>query len=106
MRAAVLAAGAKALAVFWKALVWDGEKSRGVASGFRMESRGLKEKPLMTILGMVPYRRSMYQCPGCGKTCFPGDEELDVVGTTRSPGLRRMMARAGSQSTFKEGREV
>ena len=30
---------------------------------------------------------------------------MDVVGTTRSPGLRRMMARAGSQSTFKDGRD-
>jgi len=28
-----------------------------------------------------------------------------VVETTRSPGLRRMMARAGSKSTFKEGRD-
>jgi len=70
-----------------------------------MESLGLKDKPLMTILGEVPYRRSMFQCPACGETRYPGDEELDVVGTSRSPGLRRMMARAGSQSTFKEGRE-
>jgi hypothetical protein len=69
-----------------------------------MESQGLKEKPLLTILGEVPYRRSLYQCPACDKTRYPGDEELDVVGTTRSPGLRRMMARAGSQSTFKEGK--
>jgi hypothetical protein len=28
-----------------------------------------------------------------------------MVETTRSPGLRRMMARAGSRSTFKEGRD-
>jgi hypothetical protein len=28
-----------------------------------------------------------------------------MVDTTRSPGVRRMMARAGSQSTFKESRE-
>jgi hypothetical protein len=47
----------------------------------------------------------MFQCPACGATRYPGDEQLDIVGTTRSPGLRRMMARAGSQSTFKEGRE-
>lgn len=73
--------------------------------GLPMESLGLKDKPLMTILGEVPYRRSMFQCPACGETRYPGDEELDVVGTSRSPGLRRMMARAGSQSTFKEGRE-
>lgn len=70
-----------------------------------MQSRGLKEKVLATILGTVSYRRSMYQCPACGETRYPGDEQLDVVGTTRSPGLRRMMARAGSQSTFKEARE-
>ena len=28
-----------------------------------------------------------------------------MVKTSRSPGLRRMMARAGSKSTFKEGRD-
>ncbi len=70
-----------------------------------MQSRGLKEKALVTILGAVSYHRSMYQCPACGETRYPGDEQLDVIGTTRSPGLRRMMARAGSQSTFKEARE-
>ncbi|MBZ5653631.1 MAG: ISKra4 family transposase [Acidobacteriia bacterium] len=106
LRAAVLAAGAKALAALLEG-IGAGRRECPVvcACGLHMESRGLREKLLMTILGMVPYRRSMYQCPGCGKTCFPGDEELDVAGTTRSPGLRRMMARAGSQSTFKEGRE-
>jgi hypothetical protein len=66
-----------------------------------MESQGVRSKELMTILGPVAYERSMFQCPGCGATRYPGDEALDVVGTTRSPGLRRMMARAGSQSTFK-----
>jgi len=70
-----------------------------------MQSQGLKLKELLTILGPVIYDRSMFQCPACGATRYPGDEELDIVGTTRSPGLRRMMARAGSQSTFKEGRE-
>ena len=102
----MLAAGAKAL----------GDLLQGIGSGRRdevilcscgehMESLGLKEKPLLTILGWVPYKRSVYHCPACEKTRYPGDEELDVVGTTRSPGLRRMMARAGSQSTFKEGKE-
>jgi hypothetical protein len=70
-----------------------------------MESHGLKQKELLTILGPVLYDRSMFQCPACGATRYPGDEQLDIVGTRRSPGLRRMMARAGSQSTFKEGRE-
>jgi hypothetical protein len=70
-----------------------------------MESRGLKSKDLLTILGPVSYRRSMFQCLRCQRTRYPADELLDVQDTTRSPGLRRMMARAGSQSTFKEGCE-
>lgn len=73
--------------------------------GQRMESRGVRRKELMTILGPVAYDRSRYQCPRCRAVRYPGDEALDVIGTTRSPGLRRMMARAGSQSTFKDGRD-
>jgi len=68
--------------------------------GSRMRSQGLKSKPLVTILGRLDYRRSLFQCPECDQTRYPGDEQLDVVKTTRSPGLRRMMARAGGQSTF------
>jgi len=70
-----------------------------------MESRGLKDKEILTILGPVRYRRTMFQCPLCGQTRYPGDEELDIVGTSRSPGVRRMTARAGAKSTFKEGRD-
>ena len=70
-----------------------------------MESRGVRSKQLLTILGTVDYERSMFRCPACGVTRYPGDEDLDVENTTRSPGLRRMMARAGSRSTFKEGRD-
>jgi len=70
-----------------------------------MQSCGLKRKPLVTILGPVKYQRSLFQCPDCGQTRYPGDEQLDVVETTRSPGLRRMMARAGSKSTFREGHD-
>ena len=69
-----------------------------------MESKGIREKTLLTIVGPVRYRRSMYAC-SCGTIRYPGDEELDVAGTTRTPGLRRMMARAGSNSTFKEASE-
>jgi hypothetical protein len=106
LRAAVLACGTKVLASLLEG-IGSGRRPGGVycQCGNRMESQGLKSKPLLTILGLVPYDRSMYQCPGCRATRYPGDEDLDVVGTTRSPGLRRIMARAGSQSPFKEGRE-
>ncbi len=70
-----------------------------------MQSKGIEEKTLLTIMGPAPYRRSRYECSECGETRYPGDEELDIVGTGRTPGLRRMMARAGSRQPFKEAKE-
>ena len=106
LRMAVLACGAKVLAGM---LTEHGSGRREEAvlcrCGRRMESQGVRGKELLTILGPVAYERSRFQCPSCQATRYPGDEALDVVGTTRSPGLRRMMARAGSQSTFKDGRD-
>ena len=106
LRRAVLLAGAGVLAE----LVSDigrGRRDHAVicGCGTRMESRGLKKKTLLTILGEVPFSRSMFVCPACGEVRYPGDEQLDVVSTTRSPGVRRMEARAGSRQTFKEGRD-
>jgi len=106
LRAAVLCAGAR----FLEGLLEGIGSGRGHGAvlckcGTRMESLGLKSKELLSILGPVSYARSMFQCPACQATRYPGDEELDIVETTRSPGVRRMMARAGSQSPFKEGRD-
>lgn len=70
-----------------------------------MQSRGVEAKPLLSILGPISFSRTRFACPACGAVRYPGDEELDVVGTTRTPGVRRMMARAGSQGTFKVGCE-
>ena len=104
LRAAVLAVGARLL----------GEVVSGIGRGRRegsvlcecgseMKSRGLREKNMLTILGSITFNRSMYECPECTTTRYPGDEELDIVGTTRSPGLRRLMSRAGGRESFKDG---
>jgi len=106
LRVAVPACGAKVLAGM-PAEHGSGRREEAVVChcGHRMESHGVRRKELMTILGPVAYDRSRFQYPSCQATRYPGDEALDVVGTTRSPGLRRMMARAGSRSTFKDGRD-
>jgi len=70
--------------------------------GQRMSSRGRRRKGLVTTLGRVPFARSFYQCPPCSQGRFPDDERLDIVQTTYSPGVRRLMARAGSQSQFAQ----
>ncbi|MFZ2053493.1 MAG: ISKra4 family transposase [Candidatus Aminicenantales bacterium] len=106
LRVAVLACGAKVLAGML-AEHGSGRREEEIVCrcGERMASEGVRRKELLTILGPVSYERSMFQCPSCRATRYPGDEALDVVSTTRSPGVRRMMARAGSQSTFKDGRD-
>jgi hypothetical protein len=70
--------------------------------GQTMHSVGKGTKRVQTLLGWVQFTRSEYVCPACGKSRHPGDEELDVVNTSRSPGVRRQLARLGAKETFKE----
>jgi hypothetical protein len=73
--------------------------------GQRMSSRGRRGKAFLTTLGRVPFGRSFYQCETCHQGRFPDDERLDIVNTSYSPGVRRLMARAGSQTQFEQAAE-
>ena len=64
-----------------------------------------RPKQLMTMLGRVRFERAYYVCPECQHGQIPRDIELDVVGTECSPGVRRMMAVVGSDSSFEQGRQ-
>jgi len=70
-----------------------------------LESTGVRAKTLRSILGPVRFARSRYVCPECGAVEYPGDESLGVAGAGCSPGLRRLMARAGSRESFGEAAE-
>jgi hypothetical protein len=70
-----------------------------------MESTGVREKTIQTILGPVRFARSRYVCPACGHVEYPGDALLGVEGTGFSPGLRRLMTHAGSRQSFREAAE-
>jgi Uncharacterised protein family (UPF0236) len=64
-----------------------------------------RPKQLLTALGKVKVERAYYVCPQCHRGHIPRDRELDVEGTECSPGVRRMMAVVGSESSFEQGRE-
>jgi hypothetical protein len=70
-----------------------------------MHSVGRRAKTLITLLGTVVFRRSLYVCPACGKSLFPADRALDVEHTGFSPGVRRMMTRAGSRTSFADAED-
>jgi len=102
LKAAFMAKGARAL----EALLSNmgvGRRPGPVqcTCGNRMVSRGVKAKTLLTVLGEVRFNRSLFQCPRCGKTRFPGDEELGVTDTTRSPGVQRLAARFAAKEPFE-----
>ena len=105
LREAVLSAGARVLEKMLAGIGSGRHKGQMLCScGEQMQSKGLREKRIKTILGDIRFRRSLFVCPRCGTGRFPGDEALDVVGTGFSPGARRLMARAGHRDTFREGR--
>ena len=106
MRAAVLSAGARLLEDMVNG-IGTGRRSKPLlcSCGAGMESKGLRAKTILTVLGKITIRRSRFECPDCGESLYPADEALGVVRTGFSPGLRRLMARAGSKDAFKEGRD-
>ena len=104
--AVALGAGAKALEVVLSK-IGSGRLKHPVrcACGQVMHSVGLRNKEVTTVLGTVNFRRSLFVCPACGATSFPGDRALDMEHTGFSPGVRRMMARAGARGSFVEAEE-
>ncbi len=56
------------------------------------------------MLSPLEVERAYYHCAGWGGGLIPKDRELDIEGTSFSPGVRRMMGRVGSKEPFKEGR--
>jgi hypothetical protein len=71
----------------------------------KMVSHGVRAKTIQTILGPVRFERTRWVCPDCGIVEYRGDDLLNVQGTGFSPGLRRLMTRAGSREPFGEAAE-
>jgi hypothetical protein len=103
LKAAVLKAGARLLEEFMNTLgVGRRAEAPACPCGGTMTSRGVRHKEVLTLLGPVQYQRSLFQCPKCRRTRYPGDEALDLVQTSRSPGVQRQVARLGAKETFHE----
>jgi hypothetical protein len=76
--------------------------------GHQAEFIDYRHKQVQTILGDVQLRRAYYHCADCPEPdggVIPKDRALDVEGTSFSPGLRRLMARVGTQEPFAAARQ-
>ena len=73
--------------------------------GHVFEFKEYRDKELLTVLGKVMVRRAYYYDRQCRKGCCPKDSALDIVGTSFSPGMRRIMGRVGAYRPFALGHE-
>ena len=73
------------------------------ACGGQAVFQQIRPKQLLTALGPITMNRPYYLCRKCHQGRSPRDAELE--GTEYSPGVRRMMATVGSDSSFQHGRE-
>jgi hypothetical protein len=64
-----------------------------------------RSKTVLTVLGPVELERAYYLCAHCHQGHSPRDRELDVERHETSPGVRRMMALVGGETSFDHGRE-
>jgi len=91
-----------------KLLNSDGGSYRGAhldcGHGHDAEFVGYRRKQILTVLSSVEVQRAYYHCSSCQSGWAPKDQELDVVGSSFSPGVRRMMGRVGAQEAFEQGR--
>jgi hypothetical protein len=91
-----------------KLLNSDGNGYRGAhldcGHGHFAEFVGYRGKQILTVVSYVDVQRAYYHCPDCQSVLVPKDQELDVVGSSLSPGVRRMMGRVGAKEPFAQGR--
>ncbi len=73
--------------------------------GAGAQFHSVRPKRLLTAVGAVELERAYYVCLRCHQGHSPRDRELDVEGHAFSPGVRRMMALVGSETSFDQGRD-
>lgn len=72
--------------------------------GHQAQFIAYRTKDLVTVLSSVKVERAYYHCAVCGQGRIPKDEDLDIVDSSFSPGVRRMMGRVGGKEAFDEAR--
>jgi len=83
----------------------DSQRSLPCSCGHQARYKEQRSKSVLTIVGLVTLMRPYYLCSRCHVGQFPADSELDIVNTEFSPGVRRMQALVGQQSSFDQGRQ-
>ena len=74
-------------------------------NGHTYEFLEYRKKEVLTVIGAVEVNRAYYYDRQCRSGTCPKDNDLDIEGTSISPGVRRIMARVGAYRAFGLGHE-
>jgi hypothetical protein len=64
----------------------------------------MRSRRVLTAVGEVEFLRPWYLCTHCHNGQSPEDAALNIEKTDLSPGVRRMLALVGSETSFDHGR--
>src|SRR5665647_823945 len=106
MRDAALRDGSNALSKLLSEMPdYNGNEILCYRCGKSMDNLGVRKKELISLLGKGIISRKYYECTDtdCKEHRFPKDELLDILGTSFSPGVRRLMSKSGSNDAFGKG---
>ena len=73
------------------------------SQGHQAEFVDYRRKKIITVLAPVDVVRAYYHCATCHSGMIPKDGELDIAGTSLSPGVRRMVGHVGGKEAFEQG---
>jgi hypothetical protein len=104
VRSAMHAAGARALTELLR-FPEPEQRTLWCACGHQARYREMRTRRIHTAIGQAEVSRPYYLCPHCHAGQFPADQELDIIDTEFSPGVRRMQALVGQDASFDHGRE-
>ena len=100
IRTAMLALGGSLLARLLAADTGHRGPHVDCGDGHQAGFLAYRAKTIRTVLGPVTLRRAWYHCGVCRHGTAPRDEQLGVSGISLTPGLRKMIARAGAAVPF------
>ncbi len=85
----------------------DGYQGKSIPcdNGHTYEFVEYRDKNVLTVLGEVKVTRAYYYDRQCKDGMCPKDKDLDIDGTSFSPGVRRIKARVGAYRAFGLGHE-
>lgn len=72
--------------------------------GHMAEFVDYRSKDVVTVLSKIRVSRAYCHCAVCKTGLLPKDSDPDIVSTSFSPGVRRLMTRVGGKEAFDEGR--